>query len=42
MNTNYVISWKSKALDNSKFIALNSDFLPNIKCIFLKNRTTIQ
>ena len=31
ISTEYVISWKSKGVYNSKLIALNSDFLPNIK-----------
>ena len=30
-STEYDTSWKSKVVDNSKLIALNSDFLPNIK-----------
>ena len=30
-STEYVISWKSKGVYNSKLIALNSDFLPNMK-----------
>ena len=31
MNNEYVISWKSKGTYNSNLIALNSDFVPNIK-----------
>ena len=31
MSTEYAISWKSKEVHNPKLIALNSDFLPNLK-----------
>ena len=31
MNNVYVISWKSKGTHNSNLIAVNSDFVPNIK-----------
>ena len=31
MNNEYVISWKSKGTHNSNLIAVNSDFVPNIK-----------
>ena len=30
-DTEYAISWKSKGVYNPKLIALNSDFLPNLK-----------
>ena len=30
-STEYAISWKSKGVYNPKLIALNSDFLPNLK-----------
>ena len=41
MSTEYVFSWKSKGRHNNKDIALNSDFLPNIKYFFKKDRITI-
>ena len=31
MSTEFLICWKSKGVYNSKVIALNSDFLPNIE-----------
>ena len=36
MSAEYVISWKSKAVYNSKPITLNSSFLLNIKYFFIK------
>ena len=38
--TDYVISWKSKGVHNFKPVALNGDYLRNIK-YFRKNRNTI-
>ena len=33
LSTEYIISWRSKGVCNSRLDALNSDFLPNIKKI---------
>ena len=31
MSTEYVFTWKSKGVYNSKLITINSDFAPNTK-----------
>ena len=41
MRTEYVISWKSEGVYNSKLIPLNSDFLPKMNIFNKKNRITI-
>ena len=39
-DTEYVISWKSKGMYNSKLIALHGTFLPNVK--YFRNKIGIQ
>ena len=39
--TEYIKSWKSKGIYNSKLIALHSALLPNVKYFEKKNRKTI-
>ena len=38
--TEYIISWKSKGIYNSKLIGLHGTFLPNVK--YFRNKIGIQ